>query len=71
MTNPDFRIVNRGTVWTFEPVTDEARNFVARELQIQDGQWRDASFGVDDRPAHALFSSLAERGFALCRLLAH
>ncbi len=71
MNNTDFRVVNRGTVWTFEPITAAARQFVAGELQIQAWQWLGPCFGVDHRPARHLLSILADRGFALCSLLAN
>jgi len=54
-----------GSVWTFEPVTETAKNFTGTDLDVQDWQWLGKAFGVDARIANELVSSLEDEGFVL------
>lgn len=54
-----------GSVWTFEPVTQRAKNFTGTDLDVQDWQWMGPKFGVDHRVANNLLSALEDEGFVM------
>lgn len=61
----DFLVVPHGSVWTFEPLTDAAKDFTATDLEVQGWQWLGHVFGVDHRLANDLAMALEEKGFVL------
>lgn len=60
----DFIIVNQGSVWTFEPVTEAAKEFAAT-LSLEGWQWLGKAFGIDARIASQLANDLESEGFVL------
>lgn len=62
---PDFIVVTHGSVWTFEPVTQIAKNFTGTDLDVQSWQWMGPAFGVEARIADELVSALEDEGFTL------
>ena len=63
----DFRVRSHGTVWTFEPLTEAAKEVTATELNLEGWQWYGPAFGVDHRPAHDLVTALEAEGFVVQR----
>lgn len=61
----DFHVRSHGSVWTFEPLTEAAKNFIAAAIDVQDWQWLGPAFGVDHRLANDLAAALEAEGFAL------
>jgi hypothetical protein len=61
----DFLIVTHGSVWTFQPLTEVAKNFTEMNLQVEGWQWIGPAFGVDARLASALVSALEDEKFNL------
>lgn len=59
----DFRVHSHGSIWTFEPLTERAKNFTETDLDVQGWQWLGPAFGVDHRPAHDLVTALEAAGF--------
>lgn len=64
MDESDFLIRTQGSVWTFEPVTETAKEFVAT-LPLEGWQWLGKAFGVDARIANQLVDDLESEGFVL------
>ena len=60
----DFIIVNQGSVWTFEPVSEAAKEF-AKTLGLEGWQWMGKVFGIDARIASQLADDLESEGFVL------
>lgn len=65
MDDADFIVTTHGSVWTFEPVTQIAKNFTGTDLDVQSWQWMGNAFGVDARIAQDLLSSLEDEGFVM------
>lgn len=63
----DFRVHSHGTIWTFEPLTEAAKDFTANELAVEGWQWLGPAFGVDHRSAHDLVTALEAEGFVVGR----
>jgi hypothetical protein len=61
----DFIVVTHGSIWTFEPVTEAAKNFTNTDLQVEGYQWLGNAFGVDAKLANDLVTCLEEEGFNL------
>lgn len=61
----DFIVLNQGSVWTFEPVTNAAKEFVKTELPLEGWQWVGNAFGIDARIADRLANELSDEGFVL------
>lgn len=61
----DFLVVPHGSAWTFEPLTEAAKDFTATDLDVQGWQWLGTAFGVDQRVANDLALALEEEGFVL------
>lgn len=59
----DFLVRPQGTIWTFEPVSERAKEYTLTILDVQDWQWIGPAFGVDYRIANDLASALEEEGF--------
>ncbi len=60
----DFAIEDHGTVWTFVAVSQEAKNFVKNELDLEPWQQIASNrFAVDHRPARTLACVLQGQGF--------
>jgi len=55
---PDFIAENHGSVVLIEPVSDEAREFVADSVSVEPWQWMGASFACDHRMARHLLDDL-------------
>ena len=64
---PDIIVRNEGTIWTFEPVTDQAKDWIAQEIEIESWQWMGPMFAVDHRMAQDLVGVLQEIGFEMER----
>lgn len=63
---PDFIVdTSGGSIWTFEPVTQIAKNFTGTDLDVQSWQWIGPKFGVDARIANDLVSALEDEKFTL------
>ena len=65
MDDIDFLVRPHGSIWTFEPLTERARNFTGTDLDVADWQWLGPRFAVDHRPANALVTALQDEGFVL------
>ena len=61
----DFLVRPQGTIWTFEPLTERAKNFTGTDLDVQSWQWIGPAFGVDHRLANDLVMALEGEGFVL------
>lgn len=61
----DFRVQSHGSVWTFVPLTEAAKDFTATAIEVQSWQWLGPAFGVDHRLANDLAMTLEEEGFVL------
>ena len=61
----DFRVQSHGSVWTFVPLTEAAKDFTATAIEVQSWQWLGTAFGVDQRVANDLAMALEEEGFVL------
>jgi hypothetical protein len=61
----DFLVRPQGSIWTFEPLTERAKNFTATDLDVQGWQWLGPVFGVDHRPANDLVTALQDEGFVV------
>lgn len=61
----DFLVVPHGSIWTFEPLTRDAKDFTATAIEVQGWQWLGTAFGVDQRLANDLAMALEEEGFVL------
>ena len=61
----DFLVTTHGSVWTFQPLTEIAKNFTGTDLDVQDWQWMGPAFGVDHRVAQQLLSALEDEGFVM------
>ena len=59
----DFRVRLHGTVWTFEPLTDRAKDHATTVMDVQDWQRLGPAFGVDHRLALDLVTALEDEGF--------
>ena len=61
----DFRVTKQGTVWSFEPLTDAAKEFTAT-LGLEGWQWLGNTFNLDARLANnLLFGLVEEEGFEI------
>ncbi len=65
MNEIDFLVCPQGTIWTFEPLTERAKNFTGTDLDVADWQWLGNAFGVDHRVANDLVSALEDEGFVV------
>ena len=65
MDEIDFLVRPHGTIWTFEPVTERAKEFTGTDLDVQSWQWFGPAFGVDHRLANDLVTALQDEGFGL------
>lgn len=65
MDEIDFLVRPQGTIWTFEPLTERAKNFTGTDLDVADWQWLGPRFAVDHRPANDLVTALEDEGFVL------
>lgn len=65
MNEIDFLVRPHGTIWTFEPMTERAKNFTGTDLDVQGWQWIGPAFGVDHRPATDLVTALQDEGFVV------
>jgi hypothetical protein len=63
MNEIDFLVRRHGTIWTFEPVSDRAKEHTLTYLDIQDWQWVGPSFTVDHRIADDLVIASEEEGW--------
>ena len=65
MVEIDFLVRPQGTIWTFEPVSERAKEFTGTDLDVADWQWIGSAFAVDHRPANNLVAALEDEGFIL------
>jgi len=61
----DFVVRPHGSVWTFEPKTETAKEFTQNDLDVQSWQWLGHVFGVDHRLANDLVTALEVEGFVV------
>jgi len=61
----DIQILDHGTIWTFEPLSADAKNFFKTELETEGWQWMGPRLCVDHRPAMMLREHLIDNGFSL------
>ena len=61
----DFVVRPHGTVWTFEPNTETAKEFTQNDLDVQSWQWLGPAFGVDKSLVNDLIAALEVEGFTL------
>ena len=61
----DFIVRPHGTVWTFEPNTETAKEFTQNDLDVQSWQWLGPAFGVDKSLVNDLIAALEVEGFTL------
>lgn len=66
MNGLDVKVENLGTIWTFEPLSEEAKVVFAEKVQSDPWQWMGPRLAVDHRMAHALADALeANEGLVL------
>ena len=64
--NADFIVSNtEGSVWTFKPISENAKTFTNEDLGIEGWQWLGDFFGIDANLANNLVSDLEIEGFVL------
>lgn len=56
----DFAVANHGTVWTFRPLTPDARSWWAGNVQA--GATLGSSYAVEHRYAEAILDGIAQDG---------
>lgn len=61
----DFRIGNEGTVWTFQPLTQAAKEWVEEHVDVPERAWMGGRFTADHRPARHLAEGIEEAGFSI------
>lgn len=61
----DFRIIRRGSITTFEPLTAEAKEWVHEHVALEGWQWLGRAFGVDRRPAQGLIAAIEDWGLSV------
>jgi hypothetical protein len=61
----DFHVRPHGSIWTFEPKTETAKEFTQNDLDVQSWQWVGHCFGVDHRFANDLVTALEVEGFVV------
>jgi hypothetical protein len=59
----DFIVRPQGSIWTFEPASEAAKDFTATSLDVEGWQWLGPAFGVDHRLANDLVAALENEGF--------
>lgn len=59
----DFIVQNHGSIWLFQPVSEQAKELAQNDMGLEDWQWLGKSFSVDHRPAHALVQQLQDEGY--------
>lgn len=62
---PDFTITNHGSVWSFQPHTEAAQEWLDEHVEAEDWQFVGPSLCVDHRLAYALAEGIAEAGFTI------
>ena len=58
----DIIVENHGSVFTFEPQSDTAREWVADNVQLEGWQWTGPAFTVDHRFAYDLAQGMLNDG---------
>lgn len=61
----DFKVTDCGSVWTFEPVSEAAKDYSNDSLEIEGWQWVGPAFAVNHRTAQHLIDHLTDEGFVL------
>jgi hypothetical protein len=61
----DIRVLDDGTVVGFQPLTESARDWVAKHVAAEPWQWMGEILWVDHRLANMLATGMAEAGLAL------
>ena len=61
----DFGVTNAGTVWTFEPFSVAAKDWVQDNVVTADWQWLGRKLVVDHRLAHTLLQGIMDEGFVV------
>ena len=60
-TNPDIKVTNNGSTWSFHVLTEAGREWVDENLGLEDWQWMGSStFVVDHRPARELAQQMID-----------
>jgi hypothetical protein len=59
----DFIVRPHGSIWTFEPASEAAKDFTATDLDVQGWQWLGPAFGVEHLLANHLVAALEVEGF--------
>ena len=60
----DFKVRNAGIVWTFEPLSDNAKEF-ASGIGLEGWQWMGKTFVLDARIADNFLTNLEAEGFEI------
>lgn len=59
----DFVARNEGSVWQFQPMTDDAKTFAYEHLGLESWQWMGPTFNVDYRLGTELVVQLRDEGW--------
>jgi hypothetical protein len=58
----DFDVADHGSIVTFTPLTDDARDWLNEHVQAESWQWLGAGLCVDRRYAGPLIDGIADAG---------
>jgi hypothetical protein len=61
----DFVVTDQTGVWLFEPLTEEAKNFIREKVGFDECFWQAQSLVVDYRDAGVLSEDLRDEGFVV------
>ena len=65
MTNVDVQVQNHGTLYVFIPCTDEARNWIEENVQIENHMRLGNNFACEWRFADAIVNGMREAGLVV------
>lgn len=63
MASVDFVISNEGTIISFQPVSQAAKDWVAENVHLESWQWLGDTFNVDHRYAGDLIEGIQAADF--------
>ncbi len=61
----DFIVTDQAGVWSFEPLSEAAQNFVRDKADVDEWLWCGKLFVVDYRSGGALAEDLEDEGFTV------
>lgn len=64
-TQPDVSVANHGTLFTFTPLTERAKEWMEENVQSEPWQWLGNSLTVEHRYAGELANGMVEHGLVV------